>query len=143
MIERYYESACYLQFDSYQQFPEVIHGIFTRKGGYSTGPYQGLNSLGALKSGENIDTVIHNRQLAMQALGVLDYPCVTLSNVHGAEVVIPNIRGNWRTISDVIRDALHGINLAEMAKPLMGHKLQTERKIINTPIVVTHITKTT
>jgi YfiH family protein len=97
VIERYYESACYLQFDSYQQFPEVIHGIFTRKGGYSTGPYQGLNSLGALKSGENIDTVIHNRQLAMQALGVLDYPCVTLWNVHGAEVAIPDIRGNWRT----------------------------------------------
>jgi YfiH family protein len=97
VIEQHYENACYLQFHSYQQFPEVIHGIFTRKGGYSTGPYAGLNSLGTLKSDEHIDTVIRNRQLAMQALAILDYPCVTLLNVHGAEVAIPDIRGNWRT----------------------------------------------
>lgn len=97
MIERDYENVCYLQFDHFQQFPNVIHGLFTRKGGYSTGPYQGLNSLGALKSGEHIDNVIRNRQRAMQALGLLDYPCVTLWNIHGAEVAIPDIRGNWRT----------------------------------------------
>src|SRR3989442_376112 len=71
VIERHHENTCYLQFNHYQQFPEVIHGIFTRKGGYSTGPYEGLNSLGALKSGENIDNVIRNRQLAMQSLGIL------------------------------------------------------------------------
>ena len=97
MIEQHYENACYLQFHHYQQFPKVIHGIFTRKGGYSKGIYSGLNTLGALKSGEHIDAVIGNRQLAMQALGILDYPCVTLLNVHGAEVAIPDIRGNWRT----------------------------------------------
>ncbi len=97
MIERDYETVCYLQFDHFQQFPNVIHGLFTRKGGYSTGAYRGLNSLGALKSGENIDNVIRNRQLAMQALGISNYPCVTLWNVHGAEVAIPDIRGNWRT----------------------------------------------
>jgi YfiH family protein len=33
----------------------------------------------------------------MRALDVLDYPCVTLWNVHGAEVAIPNIGSNWRT----------------------------------------------
>lgn len=97
MIEQHYENVCYLQFDHYQQFPEVVHGVFTRKGGYSSGPYQGLNSLGAVKSGENIDNVVRNRQLAMQALGMLDYPCVTLWNVHRAEIAIPDVRGNWRT----------------------------------------------
>jgi FeS assembly SUF system regulator len=52
------------------------------------------------------------------------------------------IRGNWRTISDVIRDALQGISLAEMAKPLIGHKLNADTKTISIPVVVTNSVKT-
>lgn len=35
---------------------------------------------------------------------------------------------NWRTISDVLRDALQGISLADMTKPLVDNQLRAELK---------------
>lgn len=97
MIEQQRANACYLQFDSLQDFPQLMHGVFTRDGGHSTPPYKGLNTLGSLHGGDALDHVVSNRQLALQSLGLPDYPCVTLWNVHGAEVHVPDTHGAWRT----------------------------------------------
>lgn len=96
MIAQQQETTCYLRFHHISQFPNVIHGIFTRQGGYSLPPYRGLNTLGSLRGGDDLDTVVQNRKLAMHSLELDDYPCVTLWNVHGAEVHVPDIAHNWR-----------------------------------------------
>jgi len=96
LIEQQRDNACFLQFHNLQRFPNLIHGIFTRDGGYSDAPYKGLNTSGALRGGDNLDNVVRNRQLALHSLALDDYPCVTLWNVHGADVLIPDIH-NWRT----------------------------------------------
>ncbi len=94
MIEQRTDNACYLQFDRFQHFPDLVHGIFTRKGGYSEPPYKGLNTLGSLRGGDNLDNVVRNRQLALHSLALDDTPCVTLWNVHGADVFAPDVRSN-------------------------------------------------
>jgi len=35
LIEQQHENASYLQFDHFRQFPELVHGVFTRRGGVS------------------------------------------------------------------------------------------------------------
>jgi YfiH family protein len=97
LIEQQHQNVSYLQFHHYQQFPTLTHGIFTRQGGFSQAPYQGLNTLGSLNGGDKFDNVIRNRQLVLQALNLHDYPCATLWNIHGADVKIYNSREHWRT----------------------------------------------
>ncbi len=97
MIEQQRDNACFLQFSSFLQFPTLIHGVFTRDGGYSEAPYKGLNTSGALRGGDNLDNVVRNRQLALHSLELDGYPCVTLWNVHGADILIPDVHKNWRT----------------------------------------------
>ena len=88
------EGIHYLQFDHYRQFPELIHGIFTRTGGYSEAPYASLNTS---KMGDSVENVARNRQRALEALHITSYPCVTLWQVHGADVVTLDLREEWRT----------------------------------------------
>lgn len=97
MIEQRQDNACYLQFGNFQQFPKLVHGIFTREGGYSESPYNGLNTSGSLRGGDNLDNVIRNRQLALHSLMLDNTPCVTLWNVHGADVFVPDVREHWRS----------------------------------------------
>jgi len=97
LIEQQRDNVCFLQFNNFQQFPKLIHGVFTRDGGYSEPPYKGLNTSGALRGGDDLNNVVCNRQLALRSLGLGDSPCVTLWNVHGADVLVPDIHGNWRT----------------------------------------------
>ena len=97
LIAQQRDNACFLQFSNFQHFPNLIHGIFTREGGYSDPPYKGLNTSGALRGGDDLDNVVCNRQLALHSLGLDDYPCITLWNVHGADVFVPDISENWRT----------------------------------------------
>ncbi len=88
----------YLQFEHYRQFPGLIHGVFTRQGGYSQEPYSSLNtSTPPFNPGDSIDNVVRNRGLALQALDIATYPCVTLWQVHGADVAIYDSHEEWRT----------------------------------------------
>ena len=96
MIAQQQETTRYLRFHHISQFPNVIHGIFTRQGGHSLPPYRSLNTLGSLRGGDDIDTVIQNRELALHSLELDEYPCCTLWNVHGAEVHVPDMQNNWR-----------------------------------------------
>ncbi len=97
MIEQHRDAICYLQFNSYQQFPDLTHAIFTRQGGYSTAPYESLNTLGSLKGGDDLDNVVRNRQLILSTLNLSDTPCATLWNVHGADVAVFDRQEIWRT----------------------------------------------
>ena len=98
MIERQGDNARYLQFSQYLQFPEITHGVFTRFGGYSTPPYQGLNA--SLSTGDTLDNVLRNRLLVLQTLGIVEYPCATLWQVHGADIAVLNTEAevwdDWR-----------------------------------------------
>jgi len=84
LIEQQQGEVQYVQFAQYLQFPEIIHGIFTRLGGYSKTPYWGLNV--SFSSGEDFENVIRNRLQVLQALHIQDYPCATLWLIHGADV---------------------------------------------------------
>ncbi len=97
MIELHYGDVRYLQFQHYHPYPELIHGIFTRLGGYSSSPYQSLNTLGSLKGGDHLPHVIGNRQLVLRALALEGTPCITLWNVHGADVAVFERHEPWRT----------------------------------------------
>ncbi|HEU5379634.1 MAG TPA: peptidoglycan editing factor PgeF [Ktedonobacteraceae bacterium] len=86
MIERECGDACYMQFGQYDQFPELIHGIFTRRGGYSQPPYASLNV--SLSSGnERYEDAVRNRFLALQCLDIAEYPCATMWMIHSAHVL--------------------------------------------------------
>ena len=66
MIEQQRGEVRYVQFAQYLQFPEIIHGSFTRLGGYSKTPYGGLNV--SFSSGDDFEYVIRNRLQALSAL---------------------------------------------------------------------------
>jgi YfiH family protein len=97
LIEQRYGNLRHVQFEQYQQFPDLIHGIFTRKGGYSRTPYASLNTSGILRGGDNLAHVIQNRQLVLKALKLEGMPCATLWNIHGADVVVFERSAPWRT----------------------------------------------
>ncbi len=99
MIEQQYEDLSYLQFSHYQPFSEFIHGIFTRQGGFSSPPYQGLNTSTPLKNKhrDSVENVVRNRQRILEALAMQDYPCVTPWPVHGADIATFSYGDEWRT----------------------------------------------
>src|SRR5437588_11433588 len=98
-----------MQFGHYRQFSELRHGIFTRWGGYSKTPYEGLNA--SFSTGDAPENVVRNRLLVLQSLGIEAYPCATLWQVHGAEVATLETesvvwdagRGDWQHGSDWVR----------------------------------------
>jgi len=98
LIEQQQGDVHYLQFKHYQQFPDLIHGVFTRRGGYSQEPYHSLNtSTPPFNPKDTIDNVVRNRMLALDTLDIAAYPCVTLWQVHGADIAIYNTQDEWRT----------------------------------------------
>ncbi|HEY1348116.1 MAG TPA: peptidoglycan editing factor PgeF [Ktedonobacteraceae bacterium] len=86
MIEQRHGDACYMQFGLYASVPRLVHGIFTRQGGYSQPPYHSLNV--SLSSGhERYEDAVRNRYLALQCLDIPAYPCATMWMVHSARVL--------------------------------------------------------
>ena len=99
MIEQQGDNTRYLQFSQYLQFPEITHGVFTRYGGFSTTPYEGLNA--SFSTGDTLENVLHNRHLVLRSLGIVAYPCATLWQVHGADVAVLDTQSatwdDWRS----------------------------------------------
>lgn len=86
MIEQACGNVCFLQFDQYGQFSELIHGIFTRQGGYSQPPFESLNV--SLSSGnERYEDALRNRYSVLQSLDIAHYPCATMWMIHSAQVL--------------------------------------------------------
>ena len=72
------------RFPGLASFPELVHGVFTRQGGVSSGPYHSLNVSRAV--GDLPGHVEANRRRVQQALG-LD-ALANASQVHGVDAMI-------------------------------------------------------
>lgn len=83
--------------------PNLSHGFFTRQGGFSSGIFSSLNC--GLGSGDDPDTVLKNRGLVAQALGVEPQRLMTAYQVHSPDAVV--VSGPWERPDDRPRvDAL-------------------------------------
>ncbi len=99
MISQQYGPQRYLQFHHLAQFPELVHGIFTRHGGHSQSPYQSLNTSASLRAEQhdNVNNVVRNRSLTLQALNLPEQPCISLWQIHSANVITYHSCDEWRT----------------------------------------------
>ncbi len=77
----------YFQFDCFRDF-EIVHGIFTRKGGVSPEPFTSLNLGGT--NGDLRSNVIENRRRMFNATGRQVDSLFDVWQVHGAEILLPN-----------------------------------------------------
>jgi len=66
--------------------PGVRHAFFTRKGGVSTGLYQGLNC--GIGSNDDRDHVLENRSRAAGTIGVAGDKLATPYQVHGTDAIV-------------------------------------------------------
>ncbi|MCC2111823.1 MAG: peptidoglycan editing factor PgeF [Hyphomicrobiales bacterium] len=64
----------------------IRHGFFTRQGGVSRGIYESLNC--GVGSRDNLASVLQNRDIAMQMLGLSEARLATPYQVHGKTVVV-------------------------------------------------------
>lgn len=80
----------------------ISHGFFTREGGFSTGIFSSLNC--GLGSGDDRDTVLMNRALVAQSLGVDPSRLLSAWQVHSAEAAV--VDGPWRSEERPRVDAL-------------------------------------
>lgn len=83
MIERESEHCTYLAFPSLAEAPGVVHAVFTRRGGYSAAPYQGLNLV--TSTGDDARVVARNRAVVEDVIGL---PVFAVKPVHGAEAFV-------------------------------------------------------
>jgi polyphenol oxidase len=83
VIERRAERCVYLQFEGLRAWPEVTHAVFTRRGGYSAAPYDGLNL--SISTGDDLGIVRRNRKVVSDALAL---PLVSAFPTHGATVAV-------------------------------------------------------
>ncbi len=77
-------NVVYLTFDILDQYPGVVHGVFTRQGGASMAPFASLNV--GKGTGDDLSTVLENRRAIPQCLG--EGTLFFLSQVHGTGVVV-------------------------------------------------------
>ncbi|MBC7812200.1 MAG: peptidoglycan editing factor PgeF, partial [Burkholderiales bacterium] len=93
------DALVYYQFTSL----ELKHGVFTRCGGTSSGPFAALNLGGNV--GDDPTAVRRNHELMYSALGVRADRVCTVWQVHSADAIIANgpVRGRrWLTLADAI-----------------------------------------
>ncbi len=79
MINKEKNGLHYLQFPNLAKFPELDHGIFTRKGGFSKNSYKGLNV--GLNIGDDEESVLKNRDLISETMECEDI--VFAKQIHG------------------------------------------------------------
>jgi polyphenol oxidase len=93
------DALVYYQFTTF----ELTHGVFTRCGGTSSGPFAALNLGGNV--GDEPTAVRQNHELVYSTLGVrADHVC-TVWQVHSADIVIANgpVRGRrWLAMADAL-----------------------------------------
>jgi YfiH family protein len=72
----------YFEFETLSGYPQVAHGVFTRRRGFSSSPYAGLN--GSVTTGDDVEAVLRNRHAVAEAIGL---PLIWAKPVHGTDVV--------------------------------------------------------
>jgi hypothetical protein len=83
MIQRAHNDLNYLSFESIDD-GRVRHGVFTRHGGVSEGPYASLNL--SRSTGDGAEPVRENRRRMFEALGTTPERSLTSWLVHGNSV---------------------------------------------------------
>lgn len=83
MNERRAERCTYFTFDQLEGVAGVTHAVFSRLGGYSEAPYQGMNLV--TSTGDEPGRVERNRRLASATLGL---PLAGARVMHGAEALV-------------------------------------------------------
>lgn len=88
----------------YYQFgmwPNLNHGVFTRRGGTSPSPWQSLNLGGNV--GDQYTSVRHNQELIYQSLGLQSDRICSVWQVHSADVLVvdgPVLGRRWIALAD-------------------------------------------
>jgi polyphenol oxidase len=83
--------ATTLEILTYPELQPVTHGFFTRKGGASSGIFQGLNC--GQGSSDQSEAVALNRERAARALGVPPNRLIGVHQIHSADVI--TVREPW------------------------------------------------
>ena len=83
VIERTADRCVYLLFERLSQAPGLRHGVFTRKGGYSAPPFDGLNV--ATTTGDDPDSARRNQRVIASALGL---SLISARAAHGVDTCV-------------------------------------------------------
>lgn len=81
MIERHGAHSTYLLFEHLAEVPGLTHAVFTRRGGFSSQPFTGLNA--SATTGDDLGIVQRNKQEIVDVLGL---PLVGARPVHSGAV---------------------------------------------------------
>jgi YfiH family protein len=84
MIRRQHNGIVFYQFESLARHRDIIHAVFTRIGGTSSGPFHSLNVGGSV--GDDPAAVHANHSAILQVLGIQAGQVVTPHQVHGVRV---------------------------------------------------------
>ena len=82
--------------------PRLTHGFFTRRDGFSSGPFASLNC--GLGSGDDRDSVLRNRAYCAEKLSVQPSHLLTVSQQHTPYVV--TVTDRWEIDDAPIADAM-------------------------------------
>ncbi len=77
-------TAEYKQSEKINEFENIQHGFFTKKGGVSCGIYTSLNC--ALNSDDDVNNVLENRRRVMKSLGLQDAKLFGVHQIHSTKV---------------------------------------------------------
>jgi YfiH family protein len=72
------------EFELFKKYTHIVHGIFTRSGGTSTGAFDSLNI--GLNSGDEHSAIADNRKLIIKKMGLK--PLVFLNQVHRDDIKV-------------------------------------------------------
>lgn len=95
--------AVYYEFDAWRGVPGLVHGVFTRLGGYSSAPWTSLNVGSSV--GDDQRAVDQNAALMYRTLGFERDQACTVWQVHGSETVIatePPVGQRWLAHADAL-----------------------------------------
>jgi len=111
MIRRSLNSIVFYQFASLAQHADVLHAVFTRIGGKSSGAFHSLNV--GQRVGDEPTAVQANHDLIFRTLGIEREQVVTARQVHGAHVAVVGAkeRGTVLPATDSLISKERGISL--------------------------------
>jgi polyphenol oxidase len=97
----------FLTYGVFEPYLNVTNVVTTRAGGRSAAPYQGLN-LG-FRSGDDPDTVLENRAIVAQVLGVEPESLTAAEQVHGSLIAVVRAADRGRG-AVAAEDTLRGVD---------------------------------
>lgn len=124
MIEQRADHCEYLLFEHLAAFPEVVQASFTRRGGYSQAPFEGLNA--SFTTGDDPTIVRRNKDAIIAALGM---PLVGARPIHSNGVVrierdmIPSERHEGETWQAALQSVVRRIPADAMLTDTPGFAL--------------------